>query len=58
MRQGDPLNRGYYLEQAVVKDNHFITAIGSAFIEIADYPGLTENKEKKVQLAKIYKNIV
>jgi len=61
LKQEDPFNREYYMEQAVVKDNHFITAIGSAFIdfaiEIADYLGLIKNKKEKDQLVKIYKNM-
>ncbi len=61
LKQEDPFNRDYYVEQSVVKENHFITATGAAFIdfaiEVADYLGLVGGKEEKMELAKVYKNI-
>jgi hypothetical protein len=61
LKQEDPFNRDYYMDQAVVIDNHFITAIGSAFIdfaiEVADYLGLIADENEKMELARVYKNI-
>lgn len=55
----DPFNRSNFQKTFVVRDNHIITAKGTAFVdfgmEILDYFGLFKNPEEKKEVSEIYK---
>lgn len=57
----DPFNRDNFIQQNVVDDEHFITAVGSAFIdfaiEIMDYFDMFDDDEDKDEFRRKHKGL-